>query len=77
MEPGKPTAPEVVHSLDQVLAAGSPQDAPDDVGAEPLWAPLMGRNFDAFLLEGRNERWTRMARLGTSGASSNPAMRAG
>ena len=77
MEPRKPTAAEIVHSLDEVLATRSLQDAADDTGAEPLWAPLMGRNFDAFLLEGCNERWTRMARLGASGASSDPAMRAG
>src|SRR5262245_29266990 len=41
----------------------SRQDAPDDTGAEPLWAPLLGRNFDAFLLDGCKERRTRMARL--------------
>jgi hypothetical protein len=77
MEPRKPTAAGIVHSLDKVLAMRPRQDPTDDTGTEPLWAPLLSRNFDAFLLEGCNERWTRTARLGTSGASSNPAMRAG
>jgi len=75
MEPRKPTAAEIVHSLDKVLATRSRQGAPDETAAEPLWAPLMDRNFDVFLLEGCSERWRTLARLGASGASSNPAMR--
>jgi hypothetical protein len=66
LELRKPTAAEIVHCLDKALATRSRQDAPDDTGAEPLWAPLLGRNFDALLLDGCKERWTRMARLGTS-----------
>jgi hypothetical protein len=49
MEQRKPTATEIVHSLDRVRATQSRREVPDDAGCEPLWAPLVGRNFDAYL----------------------------
>ena len=61
MKPRKPTVAEIVHPLDKHLVTRSQHDVREETGAEPLWAPLMGRNFDAFSLEGRNERWTRMS----------------
>ena len=56
MEPRKLGAAEIVPCLGRALATRTPQDRPDEPGAEPLWAPLLGRNFDAFLLGGRPER---------------------
>jgi hypothetical protein len=77
MEPRKPAAAEIVHSLDEVLATRSRQDGPEESGSEPLWAPLEGRHFHLFLPKGYNDRWTSMAQLSASGPTSNPAMRTG
>ena len=75
MEPRKPAAAEIMHSLDKVVARRSLQDAADDTGAEPSWAPLMGRNFDAFRLEACNERWTRMVVWARAAQVCDPSRR--
>ena len=66
MELKKPTAAEVVHSLNKVLAIHSLRNASDNAECEPLWAPLMGRNFDVFRLEQCNYRRAASAQLPTA-----------